>query len=489
MPLAVAGAALLSASILQMVQADPLPRFRNVTERVGLPTDPTMSWGALFADYNRNGYPDLFINRHFWRPWLFQNRGGKRFVVQAEDFYPRRVDRHNCAWGEATGDRRVDLYCVAGARRGKGKDPNQFFVQRRDGSFRNRARAFGLRYSKARARTVNWLDYDGDGDLDVFVTSAPREGFPNALFRNDGGRFSRADAGVEDGLRSAASAWADWDRNGRPDLLVTQHNGPTVAYENRDGSFERVDLPGVTDRSGPWLSAAWGDFDGDGWPDLHLVGLKRAVILRNDNGEFQLVHRMELRRGRMSLWLDHDNSGRLDLYVVQGAFSRDPDSINHPNFMIVQRADGTFETVVENSLRGPRSGNGDSAAAADFDRDGRVDLFVSNGHPPRRWRGPSLLLRNVSDAGNWLGVELRGPRGNPWGLGARVTVQSTLGTYERQITDGVVSRTQSEVGYVHLGIGASPTASVRVDWPHGVSDCITLEANQGKILRHGSNPC
>jgi hypothetical protein len=487
--LAVAGAALLSASILQMVQADPLPRFRNVTEQVGLSTLPTISWGSVFADYDRSGYPDVFVNRHFWRPWLYQNLGDKRFALHTEDFSPRRVDRHNCAWGEATGNRRVDLFCATGALRGKGRDPNQLFVQRRDGGFRNRARAYRLRYGKARARTANWLDYDGDGDLDVFVTTAPREGFPNALFRNDGGRFTRANAGAEDGLRSSSSSWADWDRNGRPDILVTQHIGPPVAYVNRDGRFEKVDLPGVTDRRGRWLSAAWGDFDGDGWPDVHLVGLRRAVILRNNQGRFNPVHQMRLLRGRMSVWFDHDNDGRLDLYVVQGAFSRDADSINHPNFLLVQLADGTFETVMENTVRGPRSGNGDSAAAADFDRDGRVDLFVSNGHRPRRWRGPSLLLRNITDAGNWLAIDLRGPRGNPWGFGARVSVQSDGASYERQITDGVASRTQSEVGHVHLGIANSSTAVVRVEWPDGVSDCRTLEANRSVSLRHGSNPC
>jgi hypothetical protein len=466
---------------------EPVPRFEDVTEDVGLPVAPTMSHGVVFADFDGNGYPDLFVNRHVRRPYLFGNREGERFALHPEDFYPRRVDRHNCAWGDANGNGRLDLLCTTGALRGEGRDPNQLYVQEAGGAFTDMAGDYRIRYAKARGRTVNWLDYDGDGRLDFFVTTALREGFPNALFRNDGNGFTRVDAGVGEHLRSTSSSWADWNRSGRPDLLVTQNHNPIVAYENRGGRFVKVDLPGITDLEGNWLSAAWGDFDGDGWPDLHLVSHRRALLLHNDNGEFRRVHETTLSRGRMSLWFDHDNSGRLDLYVVQGA--DEPGSPNHPNFMLVQGPDGSFEEVHDPSFRGPRSGNGDSAAAADFDRDGRVDLFVANGHRPLEWSGPGLLLRNVTEAGNWIGIDLEGPRGNPWGFGARITVRSPDASYERQVTDGVVNRTQSEVGYLHLGIGGSPSARARVAWPDGVTDCIELEAGNRDRLRHGSSPC
>lgn len=190
----------------------------------------------------------------------------------------------------------------------------------------------------------------------------------------------------------------------------------------------------------------------------------------------------------MSVWLDVDNDGRLDAFVVQGATSKDFTSNNRRDFMIVQRDDG-FQRIHDPSFRGPRSGNGDSAAAADFDRDGRVDVFVSNGEKPKRWRGRGILLRNTTPAMNHAAIELRGPRGNPFGFGARVRVDGVGIGYWRYVTDEVSQRVQSDAGYLNLGLGTATRATVRIEWPNGKLDCLSVHAGQKSSVAPGSRPC
>ena len=110
-----------------------------------------------------------------------------------------------------------------GAFVGMRAGPNHLLVQRGD-RFVNLAADLGVRDKFGRGRSVNWLDFDGDGDLDLFVGNKRRDGHPDALFRNHGDGFARVDSAVSSaGTSTTGSSWSDWDRDGDPDLLVTQY--------------------------------------------------------------------------------------------------------------------------------------------------------------------------------------------------------------------------------------------------------------------------
>lgn len=464
----------------------PAYSFVDVTGAAGL-SDATRTWGSTWHDFDENGKPDLWIGRHWRQPRLFRNLGGNTFdEMSDDDFRLAAVDRHACVWGEANGDGDADLYCVRGADMGQGSGANQLFVSTPNG-FKNKAVGNGVSNPNGRGRTANWLDYDSDGDLDLFVGNLTRAGYPNAMFRNDGDIFTQVEVGVEHELATVSSSWADWDLDGDPDLLVLQHEGhPAVAYENVGGAFRITDLPNVSGRH--WSSGAWGDYDGDGRPDLHLVSPTKSRVLRNTPSGFRVEKRLALIRGRMSLWFDVDNDSDLDLFVVQGARSKHPapNLVNRPDFLILNTRRG-FKRLEGESYRGPKVGNGDAVSASDYDRDGRVDLFTTNGL--FYWRGPNSLLQNRSEAGNWLGLDLDGDDRNPLGYGATVTVRIGDTTINRQITDEANYRSQNETGYLHVGLGDALTAQIEIRWPDGERDCLASPANVILPAVKGATPC
>jgi len=494
-----AGAALVSLGIVALLFAMPqhsarkggratadTPRFRfaDVASRYGLDVE-SRTWGAAWADRDLDGDPDLLVGRHWGYPLLFRNEDGLH-PERYRDLRRNGLDRHACAWGEADGDGLPDLYCVRGADKGRGDGHNQLLVNER-GRLVNRAPSLGLADEQGRGRTVNWIDYDTDGDLDIFVGNMARRGHPNVMFRNDRGSWARAEVGLSHEVWTISSAWADWDVDGDPDLLVLQsEDRSSIAYENVGGRFVEVAIPRITDRS--WSASAWADFDGDGRMDVHLVDDDAALLLRNTTGGFVPVHHMWLAHGRMSAWLDADNDSRLDLFVVQGAPGNHPvvGAINQPDFLIVQGRGGFFR-YQRPSFAGPRAGNGDAVALADHDGDGRVDALVTNGL--FHWSGTSSLLENRSAAGNAIEVRLRGGRRNPFGLGAKVTVTTTSARQIRLVTDSFNFRTQSDPGFVHAGLGEERLARVEVVWPDGSRDCTIVVAGSPVFLDKGSGAC
>ncbi|MFN2586747.1 MAG: FG-GAP repeat domain-containing protein [Actinomycetota bacterium] len=466
----------------------PRYRFRDVTTAAGV-LDIGRSWGSSWVDFEGDGDSDLFLVRHWREPVLFLNDGDGAFdpMRTPRALQGTQMDRHQCTWGEANHDGLPDLLCTQGADNGQGEGPNELLVNTGD-SLRDRARQFRIQYSKGRGRTVNWVDYDDDRDLDAFLGTTERPGYPMELYKRGRKNFRQARVGLAHELSVLASTWADWDRDGDRDLLLTQHHPlPALAFENvRGKSFREVHLRRVTDKT--WISASWGDFNADGWIDLQMAGRKRLRIYRNRRGRLRPVFKTKLRQGRAGTWFDVDNDGDLDSFVVQGARGNvaHPDSVNWRDFLVIRRKGG-FERVEAGSFRGPRSGNGEQATISDFDRDGRLDVFVTNGL--HYYQGPTTLLKNRSRSGNWGGIDLEGSRKNPLGYGAVVKWKLGKRMLKRQLTDDVVFKGQNEVGYVHLGFGTRSIAEVVVKWADGRKDCTRLPAGTILTIEIGSLDC
>ncbi|HEX2050670.1 MAG TPA: CRTAC1 family protein [Actinomycetota bacterium] len=470
----------------------PAVRFTDVTAAAGVAQDKDSGmWGAAWGDYDRDLDPDLMLGRHFAHALLFENDGRRFRPAAGAGDVVDQFDRHGCAWGEANGDGRPDLYCTRGALEGTAAGPNYLAVQR-GGRLLNEAKRRGARDKFGRGRSTNWLDFDGDGDLDLFVGNKRRPGHPDALLRNDGGRFRRVDWGLARGTSTISSSWSDWDRDGDPDLLALQYGDRApIAYVNDGDRFRRAPLGVATAR--PWSSAAWGDFDGDGWTDVHLVGERGAVVARNRAGRFEVVHRMRLAQGRTSAWLDADNDADLDVVVAQGIPERllPPDDaairVRDRPELLLRNDGGSFERVGGWSYRAALGGDTDSVSVADFDGDGRVDVLVTNGWAAANAR--ATLLANRSRAQTWARVALSGPRANPWGYGARLVVRAGRMRYRREVTDGVTFRSQSDASLVHLGLAGARAARVRVEWPGGGADCVHVRAGATVRVRAGASPC
>ncbi len=293
---------------------------------------------------------------------------------------------------------------------------------------------------------VALLDFDGDGRLDIFLTGGgyfdPADhsvkGYPNRLYHNEGnGRFrdATAEAGLDKPLfYSHGCAVGDYDNDGWPDLLVTGY-GRMALYHNNHGKFEEVTrAAGLMDGHGPaWsTSAAWADFNGDGFPDLFVCqyvdwSLAKNIVcpplgpggaadvcpptqfdplppklyLNNGDGTFRDASAdAGLKPGKTLgvVVADVDEDGRPDVYVANDTVA---------NQLYLNKGNGRFEEA--GLVRGValsevgRAAGSMGVDAADYDGSGHLSLFVANftqqTHGLYRNRGHGLFDHASSQAG------------------------------------------------------------------------------------------
>jgi len=229
-----------------------------------------------------------------------------------------------------------------------------------------------------------WADYDGDGDLDLFVGFGGAT--PNRLYRNDSGMLiDAANAGLATARGTLAAAWGDFDADGDPDIVVGYAPGNESVlklYRNDRGRFTDVAREvGIARDSGRVRQLSWIDFDGDGDLDLFVAFRERAnALFKNDGGKFVDVAGQiglaDTRKTVGAVWFDYDEDGDLDLYT--GNMDGDPNGL-------MRNDAGQFTDVASAAglaWGGREAGNPQNGTvrpcAADVDGDGHLDLFTAN---------------------------------------------------------------------------------------------------------------
>jgi imidazolonepropionase-like amidohydrolase len=427
---------------------------------------PTLA--NAFADYDGDGDLDLFIGMNGLPNRLYRNdRGRFTDVGSAAGVGDARATRA-AAWGDYDADGDIDLF--VGFAPGAG---SVFKLYRNDaGRFSDVTRESGLSRDSAAVRQPSWIDFDGDGDLDLFIALRDR---PNVMYRNDGGRFSdvAAAVGLADTRRSVGAVWLDYDQDGDLDMYVANQDGDANGlFRNDGGRFTDV----AAAAGAAWAGRApneptngtvrpcAADVNGDGRLDLFGANYGRnGLLLNRGDGMFEDVSSawgidMDARFDACA-FDDFDHDGRIDLYV-NGTIAG---GVSYRDFLY--RNTGTsFLNVTPDSIAALPADHG--VQWADVDGDGDVDLSLTG----VAGKGTLALFRNMlpaASASRSMSVRVVDANGRATLAGAEVHVfaagtRRLLGT--RLVDTGSGYNAQNDAP-VHFGLPSTGPVDIEVVWP------------------------
>lgn len=318
--------------IMNMSPSKNITFFNEATSSI-LNEGGTSSRGVAWGDYDMDGYPDLLVaNTMNNSDFLYKNNSQGDFI---------RI---------VNGDHVTDAGWTEG---------------------------------------VNWIDYDNDGDLDIFYTT--QWGRPNELYQNNGvGEFKKVKGGDLTSKKSSSpsACWCDYDLDGDLDVYVIERDGADDAlYNNQgNGNFVIVSKDKFPYKGGDGRACAWGDTNSDGYPELYVGNFLDKTIdkptkstnfyyLNNKNGTFSIVSNSIVTSEKNLTYgvsfIDYDQDNDLDLFLTN--IARTDHNILYQNDGL-----GNFtktNTAITKADSRPSKGH----SWGDYDNDGDLDLFIANG--------------------------------------------------------------------------------------------------------------
>jgi len=528
-----------------IIGAEPaLPTFEDVTEKAGIRfkhsygdhdlsnivegTGP----GCAVFDYDGDGNLDIYFLNGCWLREVNDNRGRDLRGKLANALYRNNGDGTftdvtekagvghkgygmGAAAADYDNDGDLDLYVLNYGH-------NVLYRNNGDGTFTDVTKASGLVDFKKKpdwSLSAPWLDYDRDGDLDVYVANYlvydagefrdfyPAAGYPgplsykgqpDRLYRNNGdGTFTEVTekAGMlfPDGRAMSATA-TDLNGDGLMDIYVPNDASSNCYWVNSGkGTFKNEAVEwnlafGEGGQGASSMGPVVGDVDRDGQSDVYIPDMGYGCLLVNQGGLFiDMTARTNLAVacGQYTGWggvlLDYDNDGHLDLFVANGNAHHE-----YTEEDVLLRNNGKGKDKLKFIDVAKQSGAyfaekhvGRGATYADYDNDGDIDLLVMN------LNGPAKLLRNDGgNKNNWLTVAAKRRRTNVDAIGARVTVVVGKTRMIREVAaiTGYLSQGDPRA---HFGLGPEERVDrVEVRWPDGsVTKVENVKANQILVVR------
>lgn len=389
----------ISATQINIAYQQANGTFNNVNYTIPT-TSITPSWSIAAGDYDNNGFNDL----------IYGSSSGVAFV------------KANATGTGYTSDRKTQSYLT---------------------------------------QRTNFIDINKDGKLDAFVCD---DNSPNRFYMNDGINMNHNQGGLGDFPSGGnyGSIWIDYDNDGDMDLFIAKCSGggsgpggniDELHRNNGNGTFTNVAAAaGIANPTQTW-SSAWGDFNNDGWMDA-VIGINSTsnglskVMKNNGDGTFSDVsigsgYDVDSNMSREYVAYDFDNDGFLD---ILGAGST------------IMFGDGNFKFTPNAN---PYNLDSNNRPIGDLNNDGFLD--IQNGN--------SIMMNN-GNSNKWLKVTLQGVTSNRNGIGARVEVYGAWGKQIRDVQSGVGFRNMNTLN-THFGIGqATEIAKVVIKWPSGKVDTI-----------------
>jgi len=465
------------SSTLRLYRNNRNGSFTDVTKAAGLDVE-MYGMGVAVGDFNNDGFPDIFVTC-VGQSRLFRNTGKGAFVdaTRASGLAGRSAFSTSAMWLDFDRDGFLDLfvcnyvrwspdrdvfcsldgkqksYCTPEAYRG---ETCWLFRNRGNGTFEDVTATCGIFDSSSKALGVALIDHDQDGWPDIFVANDTQ---PNKLYRNQhNGTFK--DIALQSGVALSSDGKAragmgvdvgDFDNSGSPGIAITNFEGEMIGLYRRSASGTYRDI--ATEA-------------GVGFPSRNLLGFG-------------------------CLFADLDLDGRLDLVTVNGHIDDTVRNIRgnvgyaqRPQLFLNQGSARFRDVspVVGEGFAQARVGRG--LAFGDFDRDGDVDILMTTNN------GPAVLLRNDQAGGNRsIRFRLRGTTSNRDAIGSTVRIVHDGLTQSRMVRSGSSYLSQSELP-VTFGVGRRDLIErVVVTWPNGrTEDAKGLAAGRSYDWIEGKGP-
>lgn len=436
--------------------------FTDVTVTAGLVLR-IMGNAAAWADIDNDGYIDLWITS-YGKNYLFKNNGDGSFkdisteagIADLQGFWT------GASWGDFNKDGLPDIYICGYVKYSPLNDqgfskqfdvdvpsninpsafpaqPNLLYLNNGDDTFAEIGRQAGVDNPTGKSLSATWCDFNGDTWPDLYVANDVSD---NMLFLNTGhNSFNEIShpALVADYRGAMGLAVGDWDNDQDQDIFITHW----IAQENALYSNMKTQLAHGRMASGELKFMDEADRYGLGQIALDYIGFGTSFI-------------------------DYDNDGNLDIYIANGStfqMKENPQKLipmHDQLFWNKGRQQGFFDVT---SVSGPAFDSayvGRGFAAADYDNDGDLDLFVVNNG------GPGQLLRNSGVSSNhWLEFKLVGKKSNSHGLGSQLVLSSANQTQTIQAGSQASYLSQNS-SIIHFGLGIQSVAdALTITWPSG----------------------
>ena len=463
---------------------------------------------VAIGDYDNDGYNDLLFNGNA----LYRNLQGTGFEDVSEGTISRALRSNGGLWADFNQDGLLDFVAISHAEDGEGDtlmknmDGTRFVsVNERAGDIDDRSPTEG----------AAWVDIDAQGFPSLYCANyekwQQRSGYPDFFWHNSGGYFSDAsqergfrlpDYSVNPGLAGRGVAPADFDNDGKQEILVTNYRlMRNFCWKQADSLF--VDVAALYGLSGTYkngyyghsIGADWGDYDNDGDLDLFIANLAHpryieisdvSMLLRNDGLASYVVESDTLYYWKFTdvtreagitydelhsdpLWFDADNDGWLDLFITS-VYENDR------SYLYRNNRDGTFTDITW--LANARVYNGWGNASADLDRDSLPDLVVGSGNGTKillnrtHTTNKALYLKPVWKSGavaiaaDWQEFH-QFPNSPAFGTRIQVTVEDRNGRHRNLIRElsSAKGTTSQNAPELHFGLGNGRVVSIeRIDY-------------------------
>jgi enediyne biosynthesis protein E4 len=491
----------------------------------------TMGGGVAFLDFDGDGLQDIFFVNGGETPHgkssapvrnaLYRNLGNGKFEEVAAKAGVDRVAFYGMGVSAADYDNDgfQDLYIT-------GFPASALFHNNGNGTFTDVTDKTGVKNAGRWGASAAWFDYDRDGLLDLVVTNYAQlsfdnpkkcelsgvrsycaqvayQGEPLTLYHTNGnGSFS--DVSARSGLdkfigRALGVVSIDLNEDGFSDLFIARDGSPNLLLINqKNGTFKDMAVEAEIAYDSNGLAKAGmgvdaGDVNGDGIPDFVVTNFNdqyhslfvgsQPLPYEDHTVASHLAQYSRADVGWGAKFIDYNNDGYLDLVIANGhvnsAIELTRADVKYQELPLLLRNDGKgiFQNLAAEAGAAFNSGqSGRGLAVGDFNNDGTADVVFTT------LNGPPILLRNNSGKDNdWIGFELRGTASNRDAIGAKITVSSGGRRMVRWITSGS-SYLASHDKRVLVGLGktlAGATVDAEIRWPSGtVQKLSKLEANR-----------